>query len=842
MALDSLYKADLLADLIARISADTANLKVENRQEHNDALLEILGGSSVASLTEIGDFPNSYTGYAGWILAVTPAEDGVTFIDPSTFLTAVAVDGVSIVGDGTVGSPLQAVSSGATFLALADTPATYPGAGYMLQVNPGNSGLEFVAPGLDVNFSNTDLTFAANRTHDIGASQLQFTFADAPDSGNITWKADIGYIFQHNTEVLHVGAASSIVTLTGGPGNIGAAYAADYSANYTLRSLVDKEYSDNWSFYLSDGIIDDADRTVTIFDTLTFQDGATYLIEDDTTNIARRGNGVNSDGYGSFGTMDRLSTATQWEGWGGFFMSGANPVYQSVVWDTVGGLEQAGQYYALGNFGGTDRPYWAGYYRKPTGEYIGFEANTFGERIYSQAFGLNEIALNSSDRLVYLNGSGSTGYIAVATWASVAALIPITLAQVLTNGNVSGGTNIDMQGASIILSDEAGDIQSISTSGGDIIINSDAYRLWVQTDSGLQVDHGITLTEGIIGWVDNPGVPRINLGGNTNSITWTTGGFTGNLSALAQTANNTWQLPDQSGTIALLSDITITGNGIYDGSGALSGATTVTLSAANSLTFAGGTVSVKGADNIFGTTAFLVTNLAGDAIIKATNDGTVKVGQPITNTGAGSHAFRSLNPTSNATDGSAFSVEASNGVVVWDVSAAGGSRVLGTLSVSDSTLDAQVQVITNSGTTAGVFHNVGAAGIGHAIEALAEDNVAIVAEVNLAGNSRTSLWANENVVIGGTKPVGGVSGTSRLQVTGSSTGTEWGIETKDGSGTTGFSINNQGVGVARNYTVAGVPTSVAGGIIYVTNESGGATLAYGDGVTWRRIYDNAIIS
>jgi len=71
---------------------------------------------------------------------------------------------------------------------------------------------------------------------------------------------------------------------------------------------------------------------------------------------------------------------------------------------------------------------------------------------------------------------------------------------------------------------------------------------------------------------------------------------------------------------------------------------------------------------------------------------------------------------------------------------------------------------------------------------------------------------------------------------------EWGIETKDGSNITGFSINNEGVGVARNYTVVTVPTSVAGGIIYVTNESSGAALCYGDGVTWRRLDTGAIIS
>lgn len=50
--------------------------------------------------------------------------------------------------------------------------------------------------------------------------------------------------------------------------------------------------------------------------------------------------------------------------------------------------------------------------------------------------------------------------------------------------------------------------------------------------------------------------------------------------------------------------------------------------------------------------------------------------------------------------------------------------------------------------------------------------------------------------------------------------------------------------VAAPFTVGGVPAagSYAGGIVYVTNESGGATIAYSNGTNWRRVYDNAIIS
>jgi hypothetical protein len=47
-----------------------------------------------------------------------------------------------------------------------------------------------------------------------------------------------------------------------------------------------------------------------------------------------------------------------------------------------------------------------------------------------------------------------------------------------------------------------------------------------------------------------------------------------------------------------------------------------------------------------------------------------------------------------------------------------------------------------------------------------------------------------------------------------------------------------------NYTVAGVPSaaSLSGAMIYVSNETGGAVVAFSDGTDWRRVTDRAIIS
>lgn len=46
------------------------------------------------------------------------------------------------------------------------------------------------------------------------------------------------------------------------------------------------------------------------------------------------------------------------------------------------------------------------------------------------------------------------------------------------------------------------------------------------------------------------------------------------------------------------------------------------------------------------------------------------------------------------------------------------------------------------------------------------------------------------------------------------------------------------------YTVATVPdaTKYTGGTIYVSDETGGAVLAFSDGTNWRRVTDRAVIS
>lgn len=47
-----------------------------------------------------------------------------------------------------------------------------------------------------------------------------------------------------------------------------------------------------------------------------------------------------------------------------------------------------------------------------------------------------------------------------------------------------------------------------------------------------------------------------------------------------------------------------------------------------------------------------------------------------------------------------------------------------------------------------------------------------------------------------------------------------------------------------SYTVATLPSAITGAraMIYVSNETGGATMAFSDGTNWRRVQDRAIVS
>ncbi len=68
----------------------------------------------------------------------------------------------------------------------------------------------------------------------------------------------------------------------------------------------------------------------------------------------------------------------------------------------------------------------------------------------------------------------------------------------------------------------------------------------------------------------------------------------------------------------------------------------------------------------------------------------------------------------------------------------------------------------------------------------------------------------------------------------------------NGADTVWFNSDNTttffGPAVLKSYTVATLPTAVIGGMIYVSDETGGATLAISDGTNWRRAQDLAIVA
>jgi len=77
-------------------------------------------------------------------------------------------------------------------------------------------------------------------------------------------------------------------------------------------------------------------------------------------------------------------------------------------------------------------------------------------------------------------------------------------------------------------------------------------------------------------------------------------------------------------------------------------------------------------------------------------------------------------------------------------------------------------------------------------------------------------------------------------------GTQIRFETTDDGAATfvvAFIVSQHGYPEAPDYEVASLPSAVpGGGIIYVSDETGGATLAFSDGTNWRRVQDRAIVA
>ncbi len=58
----------------------------------------------------------------------------------------------------------------------------------------------------------------------------------------------------------------------------------------------------------------------------------------------------------------------------------------------------------------------------------------------------------------------------------------------------------------------------------------------------------------------------------------------------------------------------------------------------------------------------------------------------------------------------------------------------------------------------------------------------------------------------------------------------------------GAKLDVDGVVKVKSYAVAGLPTAVTGGLIYVSDETGDAVPAFSDGTNWRRVTDRAVVA
>jgi hypothetical protein len=97
--------------------------------------------------------------------------------------------------------------------------------------------------------------------------------------------------------------------------------------------------------------------------------------------------------------------------------------------------------------------------------------------------------------------------------------------------------------------------------------------------------------------------------------------------------------------------------------------------------------------------------------------------------------------------------------------------------------------------------------------------------------------------IGGKIGANQVTPTATIHATGEGTtsGTT-GLLVEDSGNNATFKVQDDGVSIFKSFAVASLPTAVAGGFIYVSDETGGATMAFSDGTNWRRVQDRAIVS
>ena len=330
-------------------------------------------------------------------------------------------------------------------------------------------------------------------------------------------------------------------------------------------------------------------RVATLTDTLTWTGGTVKNVYASGGATITQGTGTNPLGFGvSHGSGALLNTPNQWDSFQEMYYDGTNPVYQVSIYDNTTFLENACFGLGTGDLGSGTKPYGFLYYTPDNASFIGFEANEIGERLYSQLGGLTETAMNSTDRVLFVNGSGvnGTGYMRAATFASLAARLPtlytgnssLTSNRIVTGGGFSfqstGTSTYDITSTTSV---------KITASTPSVTIDLNAaqgFRAFSSTQASVVATTGaINLSAGtnvVVQATALQMVGDISIGatGVTQQqlIFKDLGGtaFDGTLQNKDLTAARTWELPDASGTIALLE------NTFYEGDGSIVGNRTVT--------------------------------------------------------------------------------------------------------------------------------------------------------------------------------------------------------------------------------------------------------------------------
>ena len=117
-----------------------------------------------------------------------------------------------------------------------------------------------------------------------------------------------------------------------------------------------------------------------------------------------------------------------------------------------------------------------------------------------------------------------------------------TLAEVLINGNTSGGSSINLTIGDTIRSTANADVKAVDWNNGDFLGRSASNGLTLWADAGDISLHGDTFVNLLAG----SGEIRLSSDGGTT---------TGRFDFTPITANRTWTLQDGTGTLAFLTDI-----------------------------------------------------------------------------------------------------------------------------------------------------------------------------------------------------------------------------------------------------------------------------------------------